>query len=51
MVVVFCFSLIFWKEALAYNIIMQLAILFALLIRITISLKLMGRLHSTADPL
>jgi hypothetical protein len=51
MIVVFGFSLIFWKEALAYNVIMQLVILFALVIRIIISLKLMGRLHSSTDPL
>ena len=51
MIVTFAFSLIFIKEALAYNIVMQVVLLVAFIIRIAISLKLMGRLHSSVDPL
>ena len=51
MIVTFGFSLIFWKEALAYNVVMQVVVFVAYIIRIVISLKLMGRLHSSADPL
>jgi len=51
MIVTFGFSLIFWKEALAYNVVMQVVVFVAYIIRIVISLKLMGRLHASADPL
>ena len=51
MICTFGFSLVFWKEDLAYNLAMQVAILIAFVIRITISLKLMVRLHSSSDPL
>ena len=51
MIVTFAFSLIFVKEALVYNIAMQVVLLIAFIIRIAISLKLMGRLHSSVDPL
>ena len=51
MICTFGFSLVFWKEDLAYNLAMQVAILIAFVIRIIISLKLMVRLHSSSDPL
>ena len=50
MICIFGFSFVFWKEELAY-VAMQVAIVIAFLIRITISLKLMVRLHSSSDPL
>ena len=51
MIVIFAFSLVFWNEALSYNVAMQVTILIAFIIRIAISLKLMVRLHSSFDPL
>jgi hypothetical protein len=51
MIVTFGFSLIFWKEAFAYNVVMQVVVLIAYIFRLTISLKLMGRLYSSSDPL
>ena len=51
MICTFGFSLVFWKEELAYNLAMQVVILVAYLFRIGISLKLMVRLHSSFDPL
>ena len=53
MICTFGFSIVFCKEVFAYNnLAVQVAsILVAYVIRIAISLKLMGRLHSSADPL